>query len=108
MNVKKVLAVTAASAAFISTIGFAYAQSTTPNRNADGTMNSGSQSNPNTPGNSGMSGNTGSTTPNSSASTPNSSGSMPNNSGTGMGSSGTMSGDQSSTSAGRLARADRN
>lgn len=111
MNVKKFFTAAAATAAIVGTIGFAYAQTNTTNRNADGTLRDpATQQQP--AGSTGTMGTTG--TPasggamsNSTGTTPNTSGTMSNSSGGMSNSTGTMSNNRGMTEE-RVARADRN
>lgn len=106
MNVKTLLTTTVATAAIVGTIGLAYAQTDTTNRNPDGTLRNTTQPS-GTPG-------TTSSMPSTSPSTtmPNTTGTTP---GTTSGASGTttettgpMSNNVNTTSTERAARADRN
>lgn len=112
MNVKTLLTSVAATAAIVGTIGFAYAQTDTTNRNADGTVRSTTQpTSPTgtmgaTPGNS-----TGTTSPNSTmpnSTMPNSTTTTPGASGNMNNSTGTLSNNSDNMTTERAARADRN
>lgn len=112
MNVKTLLTSVAATAAIVGTIGFAYAQTDTTNRNADGTVRSTTQpTSPTgtmgtTPGNSTGTTSPNSTTPNSTM--PNSTTTTPGASGNMNNSTGTLSNNSDNMTTERAARADRN
>ncbi len=102
MNVKTFLTSAAATAAIVGTIGFAYAQTDTTNRNPDGTIRDTTQPAV-TPGTMGTT-----TTPSSSGTMTNSTGTTPSTSDTRTNSTGTMSNSTNTMDAERAARADRN
>lgn len=117
MNVKTLLTSVAATAAIVGTIGFAYAQTDTTNRNADGTVRSTTQpTSPTgtmgtTPGNSTGTTSPNSTTPNSTmpnSTMPNSTTTTPGASGNVNNSTGTLSNNSDNMTTERAARADRN
>lgn len=119
MNFKKLLAAAAGTAAIVGTIGFAYAQTNTTNRNADGTMrdaatqqqpagSTGTMGTGGTNASGGTMPNTPGTMSNSTGTMPNTAGTMSNSSGGMSNSTGTMSNDRGTMGTERVARADRN
>lgn len=87
MNLKKFAIAAAATAGIVGTIGFAYAQTDTKNRNPDGTTNDAPQAAP-AAGATGMGG----TMPSNPATTPSTPGTMPSAAGTMPSTPGTMPG----------------